>query len=230
MGMSEFGFNLFFESTETIRLRKILQKNEKLRKELLGKDMPPYLPMCFNYFPQAFYVEEVQGEIVITTLNEKSKIPLIRYNTKDMGRIIEYETLNQALAQDALNTQRLLPHFKSPLVLMFGKVEFLEVNGIKIYPPQIQDIIYNNPEIARKTTGYFHLTHKEKQKPKLEIQIKKGPVSFMEKNKFRAQCEEAFFEYFKGQLGKRDIDIIVEPYARFRWGMEIDYERKFKYI
>ncbi len=229
MGMSEFGFNLFFESMETIRLRKILQKNEKLRKELLGKDAPPYLPMCFNYFPQAFYVEEVQGEIVVTTLNKKSQLPLIRYNTKDAGHIIPYSKLNQILAEDALNTEKLLPHFNSPLVLAFGKVEFLAVNDIKIYPAQVQDIIYTHPEIAKRTTGYFHLSDRDR-KPKLEIQIKKGPVTTHDKHQFQNMCADAFFDYFRGKLTSRDIDIIVEPYARFRWGMEIDYERKFKYI
>lgn len=229
MGMSEFGFNLFFESIETIRLRKILQKNETLRKIILGNDAPDYLPMCFNYFPQAFYVEEIQNEIIITTLNKGLQIPLIRYNTKDHGKIIDYEKLNQVLAQDALNSEKLLPPFKSPLVLIFGRVKYLSVRNVKIYPAQVHDIIYTTPDITKKITGFFHLSGRDR-KPKLEIQYKKGPLSIREKAKITSQFEQAFFDYFQGKLTRRDINIIVEPYARFRWGMEIDYERKFQYI
>ncbi|MFT7537902.1 MAG: phenylacetate-CoA ligase [Lysobacterales bacterium] len=230
MGISEFGFNLFFESTETIRLRKIIQKDDSLRKQLLGDEIP-YLPMCFNYFPQAFYIEEINDEIVITTLSKAAKIPLIRYNTQDCGRIINFETLNRVLAKNGLNSEKLLPRFKSPLVLMFGKIEYLKVKNTKIYPPQIQDIIYSNPNIANKTTGYFHLTKaQESKKPRLVIQMKKYLISKSDKQNYQKLCEESFYNYFTNQLTKKDIDIIIEPYNSFHWGLEIDYERKFKYI
>jgi phenylacetate-CoA ligase len=218
MGISEFGLNLFFESQETIALRRLAKDNASLKKTLLGES--PYLPMFFNYFPQGFYLEEIREDIVITNLEDNRYLPLIRYNTKDKGKIIGYPHLQEILKK--AQAPELTPPFKSPLVLISGKEEFIEINGQKIYPQIIQDYLYSQPDLAFKTTGYFRLSKDENGQGKIEMQIKQGETLPEEtKIKFRQTLLDPL---------NIDIPIALFPYHAFPYSMELDYERKFKYL
>ncbi len=218
MGISEFGLNLFFESKETIRLRQLTETNPALRQELLAVEDPNYTPMFFNYFPQTFYVEEINHQLVITNLNAQALLPLVRYNTQDHGKIIPYHELKVKLHE--FNLTELLPPFKSPLTLMYGKQEFMESNGIKIYPQQIQKGMYEVFHVASLTTGYFRL-NKNKHTLNLEIQLKK---SISPNEALTSQFQRAILPYINV-----DLPVILHSYQNFPYGMEVDYERKFKY-
>ncbi|HBR15641.1 MAG TPA: hypothetical protein DD723_08935 [Candidatus Omnitrophica bacterium] len=222
MGISEFGLNLFFESPETARLRRLAQNEPTLRENLLDSTCPPYLPMFFNYFPQAYFMEELEQKIVITSLNPKSQLPLVRYNTQDTGKLLAYEDLKEKLEgfkdQDRND---LLPPFKSPLVLMYGKAEGLNINGAIIYPQLIQEGIYQDFEAASQTTGNFRLSANDGQAD-IKIQLKKGlPINEALINKF----QKTALRYLH-----KDISVTLSPYQDFPYGMELDYERKFKYV
>jgi phenylacetate-CoA ligase len=215
MGISEFGLNLFFESKELIQLRRLVKNDEKLRQRLLTAGYPSYLPMFFNYFPQNYFIEENQHNIVITNLNSKALLPLIRYNTFDQGRIVFYNELKGLLPEDS----ELLPPFKSPLVLMYGRANCLA--PFNIYPEQIQEGIYEDSELACQATGYFRLNLKE-HKPYIEIQLKKG-----------IGVSEELMKAFSAVIFKQtrlECLVTLYSYMDFPYGMELDYERKFKFL
>ncbi len=219
MGISEFGLNLFVETPETITLRQWAEKNPVLSQKIFG-DAAPFTPMFFNYFPQAFYIEEVHGEIVITNLNTQALLPLIRYNAGDKGRSIPYEDLKHVdLGEIDMATLR--PPFKSPLVLIYGKNEYVETpNKIKIYPQQVQKGLYEHIGTASLTTGYFRLNTNNGMS--LQIQLKQG-----------IQPNEAVTQQFRQAILQNinvDIPLILYPYHLFPYGMGLDYERKFKYL
>ncbi|MCD4781146.1 MAG: hypothetical protein K8S27_11465 [Candidatus Omnitrophica bacterium] len=218
MGISEFGLNLFFESPETVRLRQLTLQNPSLKEHLLY-DRYPYIPMFFNYFPQAFFLEEKNQDIIITSLTSALRLPLIRYNTKDKGHIIPYSELNKILKD--FDRNHLLPPFKSPLVIMYGKDDYLLFNGKRIYPQQISEGLFTDFEVAISTTGNFRLSQK-RDKPLIEIQLKKNIKLTWE---FKIKIAHALLRYIE-----MDIPIKIFHYQDFPYGMELDYERKFKYI
>ncbi len=205
MGISEFGLNLFFESHETIRWRQELEANSGLIETTLN-NYPQYTPMVFNYFPDSIYIEEVNQQLIITNLEEESPLPLIRYESQDKVKIIPRES--------ELNSS------KSSLVLMYGKDDSVNFRGKKIYPQQIQQGLYENFRTASTVTGLFRL-NKAKNSLTLEIQLKKGVKS----NK------TLICQFQQASISHIDVDIPVEifAYGDFPCGMELDYQRKFKY-
>lgn len=219
MGISEFGVNIFFETDETVKLRKLMKSDSKLREQLLGNDWPNYLPMFFNYFPQNFYIESIDQNLILTSLNRKASLPLIRYKSSDKVKFIFYDELKSILSRSISDCRSLLPPFKSPLVLIYGKDESLQIKGQNIYPHQVQMGLYEDFSTAEKTTGYFRLNA---VKEAIEIQLKKG-VNLTEA--IHHQIQESAVKYLP-----IDLPVHVYTYQTFPYGMELDYERKFKYV
>jgi phenylacetate-CoA ligase len=219
MGISEFGVNLFLESEETIRLRQWSAQNPLSAKKLFGADSPDYLPMFFNYFPQSIYLEEIGGHLVITNLDTKDPLPLIRYNTKDKGRVIPYDELLK-LSSEEKALKNMLPPFKSPLVLIYGKEECVRLGDKNIYPHQVQQGLYEDFDSALKTTGYFRLRTAHGQLT-LDIQLKKG---IHPSDKLVEQFRRSALKYISSETS-----IVLYPYHEFPYGMELDYERKFAF-
>jgi phenylacetate-CoA ligase len=219
MGISEFGVNLFFESLETIRLRQWVEQHPEWRTKVLGTDDPGYLPMFFNYFPQIVYLETVNRDLVITNLDMKSSLPLIRYNTKDKGHVIPFADL-QKWSNEEPQMKTMLPPFKSPLVLIYGKEECVRFGDKNIYPHRIQQGLYEDFDSALKTTGYFRL-RTEDGHLKLDIQLKKDSLP---SNKLLEQFRRSALKYIS-----IETSVMLYPYHEFPYGMELDYERKFSF-
>ncbi len=217
MGISELGLNLFFESEETIQLRQLVENDSVLREKILDKDDPSYTPTFFNYFPQSYYIEAINKELVITSF-KSTFLPFIRYNTQDRLRILSYQDLEQMKIPDAKFIS-LLPPFKSPLILMYGKNEVAQFDGQKIYPPQIQKGLYENFSVASKITGYFKINNIQKV---LEIQLKKG---IEPTDDIKSEIQIAANTYLSVKL-----PVQLYSYVNFPHGMELDYLRKFKYL
>ncbi len=220
MGISEFGLNLFFESPETIHLRRLTQTDPILQDKLLGPHYPSYLPMFFNYFPQLFFLEEVQQKILITGLNPNSPLPLIRYDTQDIGKILQFDEL-EVLLKGKEDKANLLPPFKSPLVLMYSKLEPTEYQNIKIYPQQILQGIFSDFEAASLITGYIKFINQDHQ-TKLCIQLKDGIANNEGTLK---QIRKSALQYVN-----QDLPLILYSYKDFPFGLTLDYEHKFKFV
>jgi len=225
MGISEIGLSVFQESKDTIRIRRQAQRNSNLRYALFGEDIE-ICPMLFHFYPTRTYVEEepasYDGEmkdydLVITNLDLQAKLPLIRYNTKDRGRIILYDKLAEILNRYKL--QELLPELKLPLVAVSGRGKKIRHGDINLYPEQIKAAIYSDFELARATTANFKMKKKDSQVV-IEMQLKKGTEK---KGELQAKFSEAIFKYTGVQL-----EVILYPYHQFPY--PLDYERKFRYI
>lgn len=217
MGISEFGVNLFFETPEIIRLRQDVETQDSLRQKVLGEDAD-FTPMFFNYFPQLFYIEDVEENLVVTQLSADAPTPLIRYNTQDKVKILSYEAVKYALPQN--QTDR-LPPFKSPLILVYGKKDGVQAKGRMIYPQQVQKGLYENFEVSLMTTGYFRLSQ-DGNCPHLDIQLKKGVIP-----------SEILHRKFHQAVNRHlpvEASLTLYSFPTFPHGMDIDYERKFKLV
>ncbi|MCR4337856.1 MAG: hypothetical protein NUV91_08650 [Candidatus Omnitrophica bacterium] len=224
MGISEFGLNIFFESQETIALRKLAQNSSMLRELLFDPTYPDYLPMFLNYLPQLFLVEEIDQNVVVTNTNQDASLLLVRYNTYDKARILSYDFLKGILQKIVLpagkKIEDYLPAFHSPLILMYGRGDYFNLDEEKIYPEQIQDLLFQNLEMASQITGYFRLSDGSRG-PQLDIQLKKAiaPSSSLEE-KFQKQI----------QSFNQNLRVSLHFYQDFPYGMELDYQHKFKYF
>ncbi len=143
-------------------------------------------------------------------------MPLIRYNSKDRGKLLPYKKLKELQIQE-----KYLPPFNSPIALIYWRGDFVEFNDKKVYPELIQEGLYSDDEVASSTTGNFRLINAG-EAPNLHIQLKKG-VAINEdlKSKFYSSISNYIYS---------EIPITFNLYMYFPFEMGLDYERKFKHI
>lgn len=225
-GVAEFGLNLFYETRELIRLRRLLQRDKKLRGALIGRDADN-LPALLHYNPWRIYVEELPkaeggcSDLVLTNLREKTNIPLVRYNIKDEGVLIDLARLKDVL--DTFNAKEYLPRVRMPIVAVWGRDKIACDNGhTNIRPEYIKELLYEDASIAPQITGYFRLSLNKTGGLKVEIQAN-------EKNQISQLLEDKIRNLICERLPAAS-EIVLYPYRDFPYGMELSYEKKFQYI
>jgi len=140
-GLSGLGSSL------TNLIRDLAQKDHELCKELFGKS--DIVPSLFQYNPGTYYIEEVKGEIVITT---KSTTPLVRYNIHDRGGVIGFRKMAGVLRaygydfEDIIRKKGLPKDivWQQPFVYCFGRrTDTVIIGGANIFPEQIAPAIFS---------------------------------------------------------------------------------------
>ena len=218
MGIAEVGLNLFFEFPELIMLRRMLHETPQIRKAIFP-DSAACLPMLFTYDPERIFIEiTAKSELVITTLDANRTLPLIRYRTGDLAQIINPDELVP-----------LIPHLQEkagalsqlPLIAVAGRGEAIRSGAAPVFPEEVKEGIYHDPELAAKTTANFRL-RSGPERGILRIQLSPGVPDEPE---LSPRFAEAVSNYVAPPL-----EVKCQTYEAFGAGMTLDYERKFTYI
>lgn len=222
-GVAEFGLNVFYETQELIRVRRLLSRDRALKDKLVGRD-PDNLPAILFYNPLRVYVEEHPktdgfSDLILTNLDEHTSIPLMRYNIKDEGRLIPFETLKTALKEAGYDDY--IPRVRLPLIAAWGRDKIKTRDSFTYRPEFIKELLYSDKAIACGITGNFRLSN-SKAGLKIEIQAKETAH----------KCPDFEKKVRSILLSKvhAAAEIVIYPYRDFPYGMGLDYERKFRYI
>jgi phenylacetate-CoA ligase len=216
MGMAELGLNYFYETDETIMLRRLLFEDGRLLRMLLG-DLD-FCPMLFAYDEEHVYVETIAEpndafeSILLTTTDPMRVLPLIRYKGGDKGKKLSRAEINNALK--AMGYGELLSKTGLPILAHFGRGK--NISGI--YPEVIKDIIYSSRGIASSTTGNFILNRgKDKDTVELGIQLKENVYPTHDiKNIYRNS-----FNRLPVHIELYSFDLFLYP---------LNFERKVRYV
>jgi phenylacetate-CoA ligase len=218
MGLTELGLNVFHESPETMRIRKMAQSDNRLHASLFGsgRKAAGYL---FHYYPMRFYIEEdPHGSLLFTTLSKSAAVPLIRYQSGDSGRLVSYKDLQQILSGSGI--AHLSPALKLPLASMTGRsASYLALGEKGIYPEDLKLGLFEDHDAAGKTTGYF-VVEAGKDRPLVKLQLKEGITS---SSSLKKRFIIALQKYTTPEL-----EVKLYPYHEFPYGMELNYEKKFR--
>ena len=221
MGVGEIGLNLFSEVPPVaplVKLRRVLHRDARLRDAILGP--ATWVPSMFTYDPCRIFVEfDAAGRLILTTLDPRVRLPLIRYATGDCGGVLCLQPESQETIEGAGIPWKTLE--KIPIVTIHGRGHHSASAGIKVYPEAVKEGIYFKPELARLTTANFRLVSGS-ERVRIRIQLSPGIVSTPEMER---GFSEAILNYVRGSF-----DLVCEPYEGFGSGMALDYERKFDYL
>lgn len=218
MGITELGMNLFHETEDTIKIRKLLVKDKSLYKALFG-DEQKLIPLIMHYYPNRVFLESVpdncpDSDLVFSMLSPALKTPLIRYSPGDCGKIFQYSEIKKILIEK--DYPDFIPKLKLPIVALFGRRNnFVNIGGIKFFSEEVSEILYADFDVAKSITGNFVIN----KSGLIEIQLGKKYTDILPKLK------KLFYEY-KGIVPKMKI----YGYSDFPYQRDIDYERKFRHI
>lgn len=159
-GAIDLDTGIAMETPLSIAIRKLINKDNNLRIDLLSTDRYP----CFlgQYSPVNFYIRESINkdkikELEITVLNLKSSSPKIKYNIGDEGGIIKFYEMCKTLEQRGYDISKIVKDFKNPSIIpfpflyLFGRSDgTVTINGAIISPSDINKVLLSDRELASK--------------------------------------------------------------------------------
>jgi phenylacetate-CoA ligase len=220
-GVGELGLNLLFETRETIRLRRAMRANTELSTLLCGSTTNGSMPSVFCYNPLRTYIEILNagpdgfGELCITMLDANAVIPLPRYTTGDLGRLVSQAELKQAHK----TTGAALPWL--PVIAVKGRIKDRVIGMPSV--ETIKEVLYSDHAIADHLTGAFRLSTSESG----------GVVLSLQAIASTAACPPDMHARVKELLASRGLErvelSILSPNT-FPCRPVLDFERKFPYL
>ena len=220
-GVGELGLHLCYETPATIALHRAACNDQGLARDMLGAGgdaTPP--PMLFAFNPLRTFMEVVEpdragyGRLTISMLDDETPLPLLRYQTSDVARLIDAVELAELIARRSL----VLPSDLPPALLALkGRDKDALPNGshLSVY----KDALYANSATARHLSGAFRLV--------FSGTTCTMHVQWADDNTPDAAVEQALLQEMPNSA--RPTRLVLWPYATFPFGMCLDYERKFSH-
>jgi phenylacetate-CoA ligase len=224
MGVAELAVNLFHEVPETIAIVRRAYRDPALYRALFGGASGP-CPHLFVCYPMRSYVEEVPvegspiGELVISMAGADNGLPLLRYRTGDLAKIIQYRQLEEALSKHAPDLSP--PSLRLPLVAVFGRRGRFPVGGPAISAELLKEALFRDPELARSVTGFFKARQAE-GRLEVEAQVRPGVEIVSD---LKARLAAALVEVLPSGSGA-----VVKLYSFRDFPHDVSYERKQAYL
>lgn len=131
-GASDLDVNLGSETDDEVIVRKAIEKNPGLARELYGENKG--LPMVFRYDPMNNHVEcdntePSKDDLIFTTTRNDRSSPRIRYNLGDKGRIYAASDVQALLAKYGIFHK---PKTPFPLMFIWGRDSTVVFNGANL--------------------------------------------------------------------------------------------------
>ncbi len=169
-GASDLEINIGAENAFTVGLRRLMMKDEKLRRALnqgTSKYCPRVvdgLPHIFQYNQMDYVVESTdQGELLITLCRASNVSPRIKYNIHDNGHVMTYGAVRDILRAHGYDPDQLGQAVANlPLMFHYGRSDLAaSYYGCKIPPTDIEKIIFEIPDLARITKSFRMITSED---------------------------------------------------------------------
>jgi phenylacetate-CoA ligase len=221
MGVAELGLNLFSEAPppgQLVLLRRLLHDDPELRRAVFGPKA--WVPSLFTYDPQRIFVEfDASQRLVLTTLDPRLRVPLIRYATGDRGQVLRMPSHLRPALEAAGISWDLFEWL--PVVAIEGRGDHATAGSAEVYPEAVKEGIYHDPALAALTTANFRLVSGPKV-VRVRVQLSAGIAP--------SQEMERGFHSAIGRYVPANFEVTCERYEQFGSGMALDYERKFQYL
>lgn len=147
-------------------------------------------------------------------LDAELPVPLLRYQTGDLVRLLDADAVSDALRRRGLTVP---PDLPPHLLALEGRDTETLPNGshVALY----KDALYADPLVARHITGAFRVRFSGATCT-MHVQLVPAEVSLVALERRLLAALPADF---------RPERLVFWPYERFPFGMLVDYERKFSY-
>ncbi len=218
-GVAELGLHLCFETAQTAALVRAAAASPALARGLLGGTTGSWRPMIFSFDPHRTFMEVVDpdadgyGRLTISMLDSSRQIPLLRYQTGDVARLLDRDDFAGILHVHG-ETGGEVPE---NLLAVRGRTREALPNGSQV--GVYKDALYADPELAHRFTGATRLIFSGAEFT-LHVQLVRGQTTTpaLERGLLAQIASDA-----------RPSRLVLWRYAEFPFGMSLDYERKFSH-
>ncbi|KTD11973.1 hypothetical protein Lgra_1431 [Legionella gratiana] len=142
-GASDLDVNLGEETDDEIIIRKAIEQNPGLARELYGVNRG--LPMIFHFDPMNTHIEcdnqeENKDSLIFTCTRDDRSSPRIRYNLGDKGRVYAASDVQALLAKYGIFHQ---PRSPLPLMFIWGRDSTVVFNGANLAFTELERALTN---------------------------------------------------------------------------------------
>ena len=218
-GVAELGLHLCFETAQTAALVRAAAASPALARGLIGATTGSWRPMLLSFDPQRTFMEVVDpdadgyGKLTISMLDPSRQVPLLRYQTGDVARLLDRDDFGGILHVHD-DTAGEIPQ---NLLALRGRTREALPNGSQV--GVYKDALYANPELAHHFTGATRAIFSVSRFT-LHVQLVRGQTATA------ALERELLLEI---PPDARPSRLVLWRYAEFPFGMSLDYERKFSH-
>jgi phenylacetate-CoA ligase len=175
-----------FETPLAAAIREELYKRPEVSDKLFGTTT---LGALLQFNPSLRWIEEEHGELIITA---KTGIPLVRYNSHDLGGVMGFSELLGKLSDEGIVVGDLLNKlnltledaWKWPFFFCHGRGNSVSLMGANIYPANVEKFFQSHHIIHDYK---LEVIHSEEQEPRLAVHVE------LRKNSSVTQLEEKIF-------------------------------------
>ncbi len=173
---SDIGVTGALESRETVIIRRLCAKNSSLKAAIFGEMTA--LPMLFQYNPLHYHISvNEHQELLFSTLDTDVLLPLMKYNLKDVGGVLSYDSMASILSKNGVTLPLPLPF---PFFFVAGRSDgAINLAGSLVYPDTVLGALHTSPEFLKIFTGHLKLSVDKEFVVELEVTHK---TKVLEKN------------------------------------------------
>jgi phenylacetate-CoA ligase len=148
-GAADIGMSVGREYPATVMIRKLCMNDPDLAHELFQDSRGNHteLPSLLQYNPASCFIEQADHELLFTVL---SGIPLVRYNIRDTGGVIRFDTMLETLKRHGYDLRAELgaigygPEqlWTLPFFYVHGRSDgTVSIVGANVFPENVQSIL-----------------------------------------------------------------------------------------
>jgi len=218
-GVAELGLHLCYETAGTLAVARAAAGNPALAGDLFGTTPGEWPPMVLTYDSQRTFIEILDpdprgyGRLTISMLDPSRQLPLLRYQTGDVARLLDRDRVTASLRAHDVGAGEL----PTALLALRGRTREALPNGGQV--GEYKDALYANADLARCLTGAMRLIFSG-ERLTMHVQLTRG-------QKPTPAFERRLLDELAADV--RPSRLVLWPYAKFPFGMGLDYERKFSY-
>jgi phenylacetate-CoA ligase len=158
-GATDLEIGIAGETPLSVAIRRAARADEGVRHVVFGADSR--LPMLFQYNPLNHQiVVNDESELVFTIARPHVLSPRILYNIRDEGGVATFSELEERLRIAGTSIEKILgvvdrKPIRLPFVWVYGRKDStVSVMGANIYPEDVEQALYDEPELAARTHSF----------------------------------------------------------------------------
>jgi phenylacetate-CoA ligase len=190
-GATDIEIGLAGETPISVAIRREARRNQVLRNAVFGNDSR--LPMLFQYNPMMHHVvANEKGELIFTITRLNVLAPRMMYNVHDEGGVATYAEMRGFFQRLHMDLDSLLPEgnprpLRLPFLWVYGRKDStISIMGANIYPEDIEQCLYDEPELAQAAHSFCLSLHEGNDgsvRPRFSFEIR-GPITDALRAKF----------------------------------------------